>query len=145
MKVDWEKIKEPIRKELEEVKKTWSESHKDIYAGISINISHQRSMVTHLALVAGALASLSFLLISSPWVYGKIFLASAIILLLGVIGWSFYLLYCVLAEESNQLHILQEQYNDLYPENNRYINECREEIEYILGKIRNLIHNQLNV
>lgn len=25
--------------------------------------------------------------------------------------------------------------------NNRYINECREEIEYILHKIRNLIHN----
>ncbi len=29
--------------------------------------------------------------------------------------------------------------------NNRYIIECREEIEYILRKIRNLIHNQLSM
>jgi len=29
--------------------------------------------------------------------------------------------------------------------NNGNINECREEIEYILRKIRNLIHNQLSM
>ena len=123
MKVDWEKLRESIRKDLEEVKTIWSECHKDIYAGITINISHQRSMITHLALVAGALASFSFLLISSPLVYGKIFLLSAIILLLGVIGWSFYLLDCVLAKESNQLHKLQKQYNDLYPEKIKIMEE----------------------
>lgn len=115
MNEDWESLKEYLKRDLEKLNKEWSECHKDIYAGTRTIFSLRGGMITHMALVAGALASFSFLIISSPLVHGKTFLILAIIILLGIIAWSFYLLDRILDYEDSSFSKLREQYNELYP------------------------------
>ncbi|MFQ5867038.1 MAG: hypothetical protein ACE5IT_03470 [bacterium] len=113
MQIDWGKTSELIQRQIEKDEDFLSESGKDILDRLSTNLSHQRSMITHIAIVGGALASFSLLILNSSWVYCKTFLILAIVILLGVIGWSFYSLNTILDYENRELTKLSNQYPDM--------------------------------
>ena len=101
-----------MQREIKKDEESMSELKEDIFALLRANIFQQRSMLTHIALVAGALASFSLLTLGSSWVYGKNFLIIAIIILLSVIGWSFFSLNSILDYEGSSLSRLLNEYSD---------------------------------
>ena len=113
MQVNWEKTTELVQKQLEEDEELRSRFSGDIFAGLRANLSQQRNMVTHIAIVSGALASFSLLRLGSAWGLSKIFLVLAIICLLIVIGSSFYLLNKILDYENSELSKLLQEYSDM--------------------------------
>jgi len=112
MNGNWEKFEEIMQREIKKDEESVSELKEDIFPLLRANIFQQRGMLLHIALVAGALASFSLLTLSSPWVYGKKFLVIAIIILLSVIGWSFFLLNSILDYEDSNLSRLFNEYSD---------------------------------
>lgn len=112
MNRDWEKFEVIMQREIKKDEESMSELKEDIFALLRANIFQQRSMLTHIALVAGALASFSLLTLGSSWVYGKNFLIIAIIILLSVIGWSFFSLNSILDYEGSSLSRLLNEYSD---------------------------------
>ena len=108
---NWEKFEELMRGEIKKDEELMSEAKQDIFAMLRTNISHQRNMITHVAIVAGALASFSLLTLGSPWVYGKKLLVIAIIILLAIIGGSFFSLKIILDYENRTLNELFVRYS----------------------------------
>jgi len=113
MKVNWEKTTELIQRQLEEDVELESRFSGDIFAGFRANLSQQRGMVTHIAIVSAALASFSVLRLGSSWGSSKTFLVLAIVCLLLVIGGSFYLLNRILNYENSELTELLREYSDM--------------------------------
>ena len=113
MQVNWEKTTELVQKQLEEDEELRSRFSGDIFAGLRANLSQQRSMLTHIAIVSGALASFSLLRLGSSWGWNKTFLVLAIVCLLAVIGGSFYLLNRILDYENSELTKLLQEYSDM--------------------------------
>lgn len=113
MQVNWEKTTELIQKQLEEDEELRSKFSGDIFAGLRANLSQQRSMLTHIAIVSGALASFSVLRLGSSWGLSKTFLIVAIVCLLAVIGGSFYLLNRILDYENSELTKRLQEYSDM--------------------------------
>ena len=141
MPIDWEKTSEFIQKQLEKDEELESEFSGRILSGLQANLSQQRSMVTHLAIVSGALASFSLLRLGSSYGLSKTFLVLAIITLLFVIGGSFLLLNRMLDYEHTEFNNMLEEYSDMISkivESRRNVLENKNAEKYIkdLEKIR---------
>lgn len=126
MRGEWEKFEGFIHNELERDEKLESEISERIFSGLRANLSQQRSMLTHIAIVGGALASFSLLRLGSSWGRGKILLIFAIIILLVIIACSFYLLNKILDYENTELTKLLQEYSDMFSERKDIIGKVLE-------------------